>query len=169
MRTIGVAERCMDLMMIRATDPARKPFGKFLHEHGAQSERIAQSRIDIDMGRLLVLAAAQKLDREGARAALVEIAQAKVEVPKLAARVLDRAIQMFGAEVKFKHCNSCTKFAKGVSQDQALAELSANVRTIRIVDGPSEVHMMQIARNEIKHAEVLKKTEIWKQYHAARL
>lgn len=99
MRTIGVTERALELMVLRVTDPDRKPFGKFLHEHGSQSERIALSRIDVDGARLLVLAAAHKLDVTSVQDAMVEIGQAKVQVPAAAARVLDRAIQMFGAEV----------------------------------------------------------------------
>ena len=151
MRTIGVAERCLDLMLIRGTDEARRAFGKLMLENGSQAERLALSRIDIDAARLLVLSAADRLDKKGAKNAIVEIAEAKVLVPRVALQVCDYAIQMYGGE--------------GVSQDQNLAFMWAGLRTMRIVDGPDEVHINQIGRNEIKNAVRLQNLPLGIQYN----
>ena len=155
MRTVGAAERCLDLMLIRGADEGRRAFGKLMREHGSQAERIALSRIDIDASRLLVLSAAHRLDVSGTKNAIVEIAEAKVLVPRVALQVCDYAIQMFGAE--------------GVSQDQALSTMWAGLRTIRIVDGPDEVHILQIGRNEIKRAAKLHELAVGKAYNSAKV
>ena len=105
-------------------------------------ERIAQSRIDIDAARLAVLNAARKIDEGDAKHALKEIAEVKVLVPKIMTEVVDRAIQVNGGV--------------GVSQDTPLAAMSAHARMMRIVDGPDEVHLFQLGRNEIKHGLSLK-------------
>lgn len=97
-------------------------------------EWIAKSRIEIDAARMTVLNAAVKIDQEGAKAALREIAMAKVLVPHMALQVIDRAVQAFGAA--------------GVCQDTPLPGLWASARTIRIVDGPDEVHLQQLGRRE---------------------
>jgi acyl-CoA dehydrogenase len=136
MRSIGVAERALDLMCKRVQQ--RVAFGKRLAEMGTIRHDIALSRIDIDQARLLVLRAAQMMDRAGNKAARQEIAAIKVVAPSMALRVLDRAIQAHGG--------------MGVCQDTFLASAWANQRTLRLADGPDEVHIDQIARLELaKH------------------
>jgi acyl-CoA dehydrogenase len=105
-------------------------------------ERIAQSRIDIDAARLAVLNAARKIDEGDAKFALKEIAEVKVLVPKVMTEVIDRAIQVNGGV--------------GVSQDTPLAAMLALARMMRIVDGPDEVHLFQLGRNEIRNGLALK-------------
>ncbi|CAN6674573.1 hypothetical protein TRVA0_057S00232 [Trichomonascus vanleenenianus] len=135
MRTIGGAGEALRWMVRRVNDPKRVTFGKQLKDHGTIVQWIAQSRIEIDAGRLLVLAAAHKMDVSGPKAALVDIAKAKIECPNVCLRVCDRAIQSFGAE--------------GVSQDTPLARLYSWNRTLRIADGPDEVHLNQLGRREM--------------------
>ncbi len=124
MRTIGLAERALEMMCKRAL--ARHPFGKPLADQGVTMERIAESRIMIDQCRLLVLHAAWKMDTVGNKAARREIAEIKVGIPNMACQVIDWAIQMHGAG--------------GVSNDFGLGKMYASARTMRIVDGPDEVH-----------------------------
>lgn len=113
-------------------------------------ERVARSRIEIDSARLAVLNAAIKIDESGAKDAMKEIAEVKVQVPSMMLTVLDRAMQAYGGA--------------GVSQDTPLAAMWANGRTMRIVDGPDEVHMLQLGRNENKRGNMLlKKIEAQKQ------
>ncbi len=133
MRTIGLAERALEMMCQRAL--ARHPFGKPLADQGVTQERIANSRIMIDQCRLLVLHAAWKMDVAGNKEARREIAEIKVSIPNMACQVLDWAVQMHGAG--------------GVSDDFGLAKMYANARTMRIVDGPDEVHRQQLARLEL--------------------
>jgi acyl-CoA dehydrogenase len=133
MRTIGVAERALEMMCRRAL--SRHPFGKPLADQGVTQERIANSRIMIDQARLQVLHAAWKMDTVGNKAARKEIASIKVAVPNMAGQVLDWAVQMHGAG--------------GVSNDFGLGKMFAGIRTMRIVDGPDEVHRQQIARLEL--------------------
>ena len=133
MRTIGLAERALEMMCTRAL--ARHPFGKPLADQGVTMERIANSRIMIDQCRLLVFHAAWKMDTVGNKAARREIAEIKVSVPNMACQVLDWAMQMHGAG--------------GVSNDFGLAKMYANARTMRIVDGPDEVHRHQLGRLEL--------------------
>ncbi len=133
MRTIGLAERALAMMCRRALD--RHPFGKPLADQGVTIERIANSRIMIDQCRLLVLHAAWKMDTVGNKAARREIAEIKVSIPNMACQVLDWAVQMHGAG--------------GVSNDFGLAKMYANARTMRIVDGPDEVHRQQLGRLEL--------------------
>lgn len=123
-------------MLMRVNDERKKPFGKALREHGVILEWIAKSRIEIDAARLIVLNAAIKMDDHGAKRALREIAEAKVLVPQTTLTVIDRAVQAFGGA--------------GVSQDTPLANLWAGVRTLRLADGPDEVHLQQLGRNENK-------------------
>jgi len=141
MRSIGSAEKALDLFIARLNDPRKKPFGKQLSEHGVQLERVAKSRIEIDAARLQVLNAAIMIDTKDAKYALKEIAEAKVLVPDVLLKVIDRAIQAYGAA--------------GVSQDTPLANMYASGRTMRIVDGPDEVHMLQLGRNENKRGAFL--------------
>ncbi|KAJ3278741.1 Acyl-CoA dehydrogenase member 10 [Borealophlyctis nickersoniae] len=143
MRAIGCAERALEWHLLRATDTSRQTFGKILAQHGAAAESIAKSRLEIDQARLLVLRAAASIDRGGAKAAMNEIAIAKVVVPQVTCRVIDRAIQAYGAG--------------GVGQDLPLAYLYAGMRTLRIADGPDEVHMKQIAKNELRRADGIRK------------
>lgn len=134
MRSLGAAEEALGTMMARVTN--RKTFGKTIAEHGTINEWIARSRIEIDYARLLVLAAAHKMDIAGPKAALLDIAKAKIECPNVCLRVVDRAIQAHGAE--------------GVSQDQDLARAWAFNRTLRIADGPDEVHLYQLGRRTLQ-------------------
>src|SRR5271169_5220304 len=133
MRTIGVAERALEMMCKRSQ--TRVAFGKRLSEQGVTLERIAESRIMIDQVRWLVLNAAYMMDTVGNRAAKAEIAMIKVAAPTMTLKVLDWAIQMHGAG--------------GVSDDFPLAALWAGARTLRLADGPDEVHREQIAKLEL--------------------
>ncbi|KAL4780002.1 acyl-CoA dehydrogenase/oxidase [Aspergillus varians] len=141
MRSVGAAERALEYFLARVNDPRKKPFGKQLSEHGIMLERIARSRIEIDSARLSVLNAAIMIDQGDAKHALKEIAEVKVQVPSMLAEIIDRAIQAYGAG--------------GVSQDTPLAKMYSGARTMRIVDGPDEVHMLQLGRNENKRGKVL--------------
>ncbi|PHH71306.1 hypothetical protein CDD83_5225 [Cordyceps sp. RAO-2017] len=134
MRCIGAAEVALDWMLMRVNDERKKPFGKLLREHGVVLEWIARSRIEIDAARLVVLNAAVKMDDLGPKAALRDIAEAKVLAPRTALDVIDRAVQAFGGA--------------GVSQDTPLAAMWAGIRTLRLADGPDEVHLQQMGRNE---------------------
>jgi acyl-CoA dehydrogenase len=133
MRTIGVAERALELMCKRSQE--RVAFGKRLSEQGVTLERIAESRIMIDQVRWLVLNAAYMMDTVGNRAAKAEIAMIKVAAPNVTLKVLDWAIQMHGGG--------------GVSDDYPLAALWAGTRTLRFADGPDEVHRDAIAKLEL--------------------
>ena len=133
MRTIGVAERALELMCIRAQQ--RVAFGKRLSEQGVTLERVAEARIMIDQTRWLVLNAAYMMDTVGNRAAKAEIAMIKVAAPTMTLQVIDWAIQMHGAG--------------GVSDDFPLAALWAGARTLRLADGPDEVHRDAIAKLEL--------------------
>jgi acyl-CoA dehydrogenase len=141
MRTIGSSERALEWMLMRINDPRKTTFGKQLREHGVILEWVAKSRIEIDAARLVVLNAAIKIDEQGAKAALKEIAQAKVLVPQMALTVIDRAVQSFGGA--------------GVSQDTPLANMWAQIRTLRLADGPDEVHLQQMGRNENKRGKAI--------------
>ncbi len=134
MRTIGVAERALESMCARVQE--RTAFGKKLSEMGSIRQDIAWSRIEIDQARLLTMNAAQMMDTVGNKAARAEIAMIKVVAPTMALRVIDRAIQAHGA--------------KGVSQDTLLASSWAHIRTLRLADGPDEVHLETIAGVELK-------------------
>src|SRR5882672_119820 len=137
MRQIGVAERAIELMCKRATK--RIAFGKPLADNDITLERIAESRIEIDQARLLVLHAAYMMDTVGNKAARQAIAEIKVAVPNITGRVVERAMQLHGGG--------------GVSQEFPLASMWAHSRTLRFADGPDEVHRRQIGRLELrKHA-----------------
>jgi len=133
MRTIGMAERALEFMCRRSLQ--RVAFGKKIAEQGVTLERIAQARILIDQARLLVLRAADMMDKVGNKAALKEIGMIKVAAPAMAGQVIDWAIQMHGAA--------------GLSSDFPLAYDFAQVRTLRFADGPDEVHRNQIAKLEL--------------------
>ncbi|OKL63746.1 Acyl-CoA dehydrogenase family member 11 [Talaromyces atroroseus] len=136
MRAIGSAEKAVEWLIARINDERKTTFGKQLSSHGVILEWLARSRIEIDAARLTVLNAAMKIDQNDARSALKEIAEAKVFVPTITLAVIDRAIQAFGAA--------------GISQDTPLSAMWANARTLRIVDGPDEVHLQQLAKRENK-------------------
>ena len=134
MRLIGAAERAIDLMCERVKD--REAFGKPLAEQGVIMEWIADSRIEIEQARLLTLKAAHMMDTVGNKAARAEIAMIKVVAPNMALKVLDRAIQAHGGA--------------GVSDDFPLANFWAASRTLRLADGPDEVHRVAVAKLELK-------------------
>jgi acyl-CoA dehydrogenase len=133
MRLIGAAERALELMVRRVKE--RVAFGKPLSEQGVIQEWIADSRIEIEQARLLTLKAAYMMDTVGNKVARKEIAMIKVVAPNMALNVIDRAIQAFGAA--------------GVSEDFPLAYMWANARTLRLADGPDEVHRRTVARLEL--------------------
>jgi len=137
MRTIGAAERALEAMCRRVSE--REAFGKKLAEMGSIRQDIARSRIEIDQARLLTLHAADRMDRVGNKEARAEIAMIKVVAPSMALRVLDRAIQAFGGA--------------GVSDDAGLAAAWAAIRTLRLADGPDEVHLETLAKLELGKVE----------------
>lgn len=138
MRTIGAAEAALEKMVERLQ--SRTAFGKRVSEHSVWEQRVADARIDIEMTRLLCLKAADMMDKVGAKAARLEIAMIKVAAPRMALKVIDDAIQAFGGA--------------GVSDDAGLAYAYAQIRTLRIADGPDEVHARTIARMEYgRHAD----------------
>jgi alkylation response protein AidB-like acyl-CoA dehydrogenase len=139
MRTIGLSERALELMTQRAV--SRRAFGHRLAWHQTVRVGIAESRLEIDQTRLLVLRAAHAIDTLGTKAARKEIAGIKVVVANMGCRVIDRAIQIFGGA--------------GVSNDTPLASWYAGVRSLRIADGPDIVHLETVAKEELKHQSKL--------------
>ncbi len=137
MRTIGVAERALELMVIRSLE--RSTFGSSLAHKGLIQDWIAESRIEIDMARQYVLHTAHLMDSVGNKSAATQISGIKVAIPNMALKVIDRAIQVHGAA--------------GVTQFFPLAHMYAGIRTLRIADGPDEVHKMTIARREIMNRQ----------------
>jgi acyl-CoA dehydrogenase len=133
MRALGMAERALDLTCRRAQ--GRTAFGRTLAEQGTVRADIAESRIEIEQARLLVLKTAWLIDQYGAKGARTEIAAIKIAAPRAALNVLDRAIQLHGGA--------------GVSDDVPLALMWAHARTLRIVDGPDAVHLRSVARAEL--------------------
>ncbi len=134
MRTIGKAEEALEKMVRRLQ--SRTAFGKKIIEYSVWEERIAQARTDIEMNRLLCLKAADMMDKVGNKTAQLEIAMIKVSGPNMALKIIDNAIQAYGAA--------------GVSDDAGLARDYASMRTMRLADGPDEVHNRAIARLELK-------------------
>ncbi|WP_426052238.1 acyl-CoA dehydrogenase family protein [Brevundimonas sp. SL161] len=132
MRVIGAAEKALELMCERLLN--RTAFKKQLAEHSVWEQRVGEARTNIEMCRLMVLKAAWMIDQAGAKNAKSEIAQIKVAAPRMALQIIDDAIQAFGGA--------------GVSGDTPLAEMYAGVRTLRLADGPDEVHNRTIARIE---------------------
>jgi acyl-CoA dehydrogenase len=137
MRAIGMAERALDLMVRRVV--SRSTFGKRLSEQGVIQQWIADSRSEIEQARLLVLKTAWLMDTVGNKGARTEISAIKAVVPSVVQGIIDRAIQAHGGA--------------GVSEDFPLAAMYANVRAMRLADGPDEVHKMRIARREIHRVE----------------
>lgn len=134
MRAIGAAERALELMVKRAEE--RVTFGEKLSSRANIQDWIAEARIEIDQARLLTLHAADMMDKHGNKVAKNEIAEIKVVAPAMALKIIDRAIQVHGGA--------------GVTEDFPLASMWAHMRTLRLADGPDEVHKRSIARNEIK-------------------
>ncbi len=134
MRLVGVAERALEAMCARAK--SRVAFGKTIAEQGVVMEQIADSRMEIEQARLLTLKAAHMMDTLGNKVARSEISQIKVIAPNMALRILDRAIQIHGGA--------------GVSEDFGLAHAWANSRTLRLADGPDEVHRAAVAKLELR-------------------
>ena len=134
MRALGTAERALHLMCVRAL--SREAFGGPLADQGVVQQAIAESRMSLEQARLLVLKTAWLIDRHGAAGARSEIAAIKVIAPRVALEVVDRAIQVHGGA--------------GVSDDVPLAQMYAYLRTLRIADGPDEVHVRSVARQELR-------------------
>ncbi len=134
MRAIGMAERALELMCQRSV--SRQAFGKPLAKLGGNYDKIAMARMNIDMARLLTLRTAHAIDTQGVAEAQVWISKIKAIVPTIAIDVIDDAIQMHGGA--------------GISQDFPLAAMYTAARTLRLADGPDEVHRMVVARNELK-------------------
>lgn len=137
MRSLGMAERAMDLVVERAT--SRIAFGKPLADQGVVREWAAESRLQVEALRLLVLKTAWLMDTVGNRAAMTEIQAIKIAVPRAVQQILDRAIQLFGAA--------------GLSGDQPLAEMFAAARALRLADGPDEVHLASLGRAQLRRRE----------------
>jgi acyl-CoA dehydrogenase len=156
MRAIGAAERALEWLIARVNDERKKTFGQALVAHGVILEWIAKSRIEVDAARFVVLNAAIKIDQGDAKSALKEIAQAKVLVPQTALAIIDRAVQAYGAA--------------GVCQDTPLAYLWAGIRTLRIADGPDEVHLQQLGKRENKTRKDAVTAKLnWQREEAERL
>ena len=134
MRLIGMGERALELMCTRALD--RRPFGKPLADQGVVRDWIAESRVRLEQARLLVLKAAWLMDTVGNRGAHTEIQAIKITTPSTVEWIIDKAIQTYGGA--------------GVSQDTPLASLWAHTRTLRLADGPDEVHRASLARRELR-------------------
>ena len=134
MRAIGQAEAALELMCRRGLE--REAFGREIAHLGANYDIIAEARMEIEQARLLCLKAAWMMDRGDARAAAPWISQIKVVAPRMALRVVDEAVQMFGAQ--------------GISQDVPLAAMWTHLRTLRLADGPDAVHRRQVARAELR-------------------
>jgi acyl-CoA dehydrogenase len=133
MRAVGMAERALELMCTRAL--SRTAFGRTLAQQGVVREQIALSRMEIEQARLLTLKTAWLIDNVGAKGARSEIAAIKVVAPRVCCAVLDRAIQLHGGA--------------GISDDFPLASMYAHARTLRIADGPDEVHVRSVGRMEL--------------------
>jgi acyl-CoA dehydrogenase len=137
MRSIGQCELALDLMCERALE--RKAFGKHLADFANIQDWIAESRLEIDQARLLVFKAAHRMDREGNAAARVDVSAIKVVAARLQTRILDRAMQVFGA--------------MGLTPDTPLSWLWTWGRAMRFLDGPDEVHLRVVARSELSRAK----------------
>jgi acyl-CoA dehydrogenase len=134
MRALGMGERALQLLVRRAT--TRTAFGRLLAEQGVVQDVIATARMDLEMARLLVLKTAWLMDTVGNRGARIEVSAIKAVVPRVVTRIVDQAIQVHGGG--------------GVSGAFPLASMYAHLRTLRLADGPDEVHIMSVARQELK-------------------
>jgi acyl-CoA dehydrogenase len=142
MRSIGQCEVALEWMIERAT--SRRTFGRLLAEHGTVAEWIALSRIEIEQARLLVLKAAWLIDKYGNKAARNEVGLIKVIVPRMQVAIANRAMQVFGS--------------RGLTNDTPLSDIWTTGRSLQIIDGPDEVHLRTIARQEVRKAERSKAT-----------
>jgi acyl-CoA dehydrogenase len=142
MRCIGMAERALEMTCVRAEE--RVAFGSPLAEKGVVRAQIAEARMAIEQARLLVLKTAWMIDRVGADGARTEIAAIKVVAPRVAESVLDTAIQIHGG--------------MGVTEDALLARMWASARILRIADGPDEVHVRSVAREELRRRRSTRST-----------
>jgi acyl-CoA dehydrogenase len=136
MRLIGLAERALEAMVARAR--SRVAFGHPLTRHGMAQEAIALSRCEVEQARLLTLSCASALDKVGVRGARDRVAMIKIVVPRMACQVIDRAMQLHGG--------------MGLSEDSFLAHAYAGARSLRIADGPDEVHIMSLAKMEAERS-----------------
>jgi acyl-CoA dehydrogenase len=134
MRMIGMAERALELMVRRVR--SRQAFGGPISDQGVVQQQIAESRMEIEQARLLVLKTAWLIDRDGASGARAEVAAIKVIAPRVACAVVDRAVQAHGGG--------------GVSGDFPLARMWTQARSLRLADGPDEVHLRSVAREELR-------------------
>ena len=134
MRLIGMAQRSLELMSKRTVE--RTAFGRLIKDFSSVRQEIGYSRCEIDQARLLTLSAADKMDKFGNKEAKDLIAMIKIVAPQMALKVIDRAIQIHGG--------------MGVSGDTPLAHYYASARTLRLADGPDEVHLYQLGRNTVK-------------------
>lgn len=133
MRSIGLGERAIQLMLLRVTDPRKKTFGKELYRHGSVMDAVALSRIELDAARMLVYSAAHQIDLVRPKGAMKSIGMAKALIPGAVNVIIDRAMQVHGGE--------------GICQDSALPAMFAGVRTLRWADGPDEVHRYASCRS----------------------
>jgi acyl-CoA dehydrogenase len=142
MRLIGQTERAYELALIRCIDPLKKPRGKLIGEFDSNIERIAQMRLQLDSMRLIVLNAADTMDLLGNKAGRYAIAQSKVLVPVMAAKIIDDCMQLYGGQ--------------GLTQHTALPEMWTYARFVRVADGPDAAHRHQVGRDQMKTAPAVK-------------
>ncbi|KAI1607951.1 acyl-CoA dehydrogenase family member 10 [Exophiala viscosa] len=142
MRLIGQCERAYELALIRSIDPRKRPRGKLIGEFDSNIERIAQMRLEIDSSRLVVLNAADTMDISGNKAGKYVIAQSKILVPSMAARVIDECMQLYGG--------------LGLTQETLLPEMWTYARFVRLADGPDAAHRYQVGRAELQAAPVFR-------------
>jgi acyl-CoA dehydrogenase len=146
MRLIGQTERAYELALIRCIDPRKKPRGKLIGEFDSNIERIAQMRLQLDSMRLIVLNAADTMDILGNKAGRYAIAQSKVLVPVMAAKIIDDCMQLYGGQ--------------GLTQHTALPEMWTYARFVRVADGPDAAHRHQVGRDQMKTAPAIKERHI---------
>jgi alkylation response protein AidB-like acyl-CoA dehydrogenase len=138
MRLIGQTERAYELALIRCNDPRKKPRGKFIGEFDSNIERMAQMRLELDAGRLVVLNTADTMDLHGNKAGKRGIAQSKILIPEMAAKWIDECMQIYGGQ--------------GLTQHTPLPEMWTYARFVRVADGPDAAHRHQVGREEMKTA-----------------
>lgn len=136
MRLIGQCERAYELALLRCKDPRKKPRGKFIGEFDSNIERLATMRLEIDAMRLVVLNAADTMDARGNKAGRYVIAQSKILVPVMAAKIVDECMQLYGGQ--------------GLTQHTPLPEIWTYARFVRVADGPDAAHRHQVGRDQLK-------------------
>ncbi|TPX30435.1 hypothetical protein SmJEL517_g06002 [Synchytrium microbalum] len=153
MRTLGVADRALELFVLEATNPKKRPFNKLKGEQGKIQWDLTEARIELEMCKRLVYYAASAMDQKGFKDARREIAMCKIKVPRMACNIIDSAIQVYGG--------------LGISQGTELAKMWAHIRHLRFADGPDEAHSQQLARSELSVADKLRvKYEMYRQREA---